>query len=100
MVPVEKTEELGAVANFWKARITALQTELGMLQDLKANGRTDGDRYAADRLLREIKRKAAETADAERSLCLVERELAGGSGIPSRLMRDAAKSIESARSAR
>lgn len=99
MVPVEKTEELAAVANFWKARIAALRTELGMLQDLKAHGRADGDRYAADRLLREIKKKTAETAEAERSLSLVERELARCSEVAAHLMRDATKPAEGARSA-
>ena len=100
MVPVEKIEELGAVAKFWKARITGLRTELGILHDLKSHGRTDGDRYAADRLLREIKRKAAETAEAERSLTLVERELVRGTEVASHLMRDAAMPVEGARNAR
>ena len=98
MVPVEKMEELGAVANFWKARIAALRTELAMLHDMKAQGRTDGDRYAADRLLREIKRKTTETADAERSLSRVKRELSSPPGVASRLLRDTAVPADSARS--
>ena len=102
MVPVEKVEELGAVANFWKARIAALRTELGMLHELKAEGRTDrtdGDRYAADRLLREIKQKAAETAKAEQSLRMVAKVLAGAPDVAAPLMCDTVMSAESARRA-
>ena len=98
MVPVEKMEELGAIANFWKARITALRTELALLHIMKAQGRTDGDRYAADRLLREIKRKTTETADAERSLSRVKRELSSPPGVAPHLPRDTAVPAESARS--
>ena len=100
MVPVEKMEELGAVANFWKARISALRVELALLHVMKAQGRTDGDRYAADRQLREVKRKTAETAEAERSLHMVERELANAPGVASHLMRDTGTSSERARSMR
>ena len=75
MVPVEKMQELGAVVNFWRARIGALSSELCMLHDLKTHGPPGGDRYAADRLLREIKKKAAEVAEAERSLRIAERDL-------------------------
>ena len=99
MVPVEKIEELGAVANFWKARIAALRAELGMLHELKAEGRTDGDRYAADRLLREIKQKAAETAKAEQSLRMVAKVLAGAPDVAAPLMCDTVMSAESARRA-
>ena len=75
MVPVEKMQELGAVVNFWKARVGGLNSELGMLHDLRMHGRPSGDRYAADRLLREIKKKALELGDAERALRIAEREL-------------------------
>jgi hypothetical protein len=75
MVPVEKMQELGAVVKFWKVRIDALNAELSMLLDMRAHGRPGGDRYAADRLLREIKKKSAEVADAERSLRTAERGL-------------------------
>ena len=86
MVPIEKIEELGAVANFWKARIGGLRAELAMLQDMKADGRIVGVRYATDRLLREIKKKTAETAEAERSLRVVERELGLASEVASHLI--------------
>ena len=99
MVPVEKIEELGAVANFWKARIAALRAELGMLHELKAEGRIDGDRYAADRLLREIKQKAAETAKAEQSLRMVAKVLAGAPDVAAPQMCDTVMSAESARRA-
>ena len=98
MVTVEKMEELGAIANFWKARITVLRTELALLHDMKAQGRTDGDRYAADRLLREIKRKTTETVDAEQSLRRVKRALASPPGVAPRLLRDTAVPADSARS--
>ena len=75
MVPVEKMQELGAVVKFWKSRIDILGAELGLLQDLKAHGRPSGDRYSADRLLREIKKKAAEIADTHQSLQQAQRDL-------------------------
>lgn len=75
MVPVEKMQELGAVVNFWRARIDGLSAELGLLHDMKIHARPGGDRYSSDRLLREIKKKSAEIADAERSLRLAERDL-------------------------
>ena len=75
MVPVEKMQELGAVVNFWKIRIDMLLAELGLLHDLKTHGRSGGDRYASDRLLREIKKKAAEIVDTESSLQQAQRDL-------------------------
>ena len=75
MVPVEKMQELGAVVNFWKVRVSSLTAELCVLHDLKTNARPTGDRYAADRLLREIKKKAGDVANAERLLHAAERDL-------------------------
>ena len=99
MVAVEKIEELGAVANFWRARITALRAELGLLRDRKGNRRTDGARYTADRLLREIKKKAADTAEAERSLRMVENELVSTPEVASHRMRESVLPAEVAHSA-
>ncbi len=75
MLSIEKMQELGAVVNFWTTRIDALTTELSMLQDLGSLSRPGGDRYAADRHLREIKRKAGEIGDAEHSLRKAKRDL-------------------------
>lgn len=75
MVPVEKMQELGAVVRFWKSRIDGLAAELGMLQELRMLARPGGDRYAADRLLREIKKKSVELADTEQSLRQAQRGL-------------------------
>lgn len=75
MVEVEKMQELSAVVNFWKSRIDSLNGQLDMMQDSRTQGRPSGDRYAADRLLREIKRKNAEIADTARSLKKAQREL-------------------------
>lgn len=75
MVPVEKMRELSAVVNFWKSRIDSLTAELNMMQDLRAHGRPSLDRYAADRLLRHIKRKAAEIVETVHSLQVARRDL-------------------------
>ena len=75
MVPAEKMQELDAVVNFWKSRIDALSAELGVLQDLRIRSRPGGDRYAADRLLREIKKKTADMADTRECLQRAERDL-------------------------
>lgn len=75
MVPVEKVQELGAVVDFWKIRVGMLHAELGLLNDLKGHGRPYGDRYASDRLLREIKKKAAELAGTAESLQQAQRDL-------------------------
>ena len=75
MVPVEKMQELSAVVNFWKSRIDSLSAQLELLQDLRANGRPGGDRYACDRLLREIKKKSGEIADTEKCLQQAQRDL-------------------------
>lgn len=75
MVPVEKMQELSAVVNFWKSRVDTLNAELDMMQDLRAHGRPSGDRYAADRLLRDIKRKTAEIADTTPRLLEARRDL-------------------------
>ena len=75
MVPVEKKQELDAVVNFWKSRIDGLNAELGMLQHARTQGRPAGDRYAADRLLREIKRKSAEILDTRQFLRRAQRDV-------------------------
>ena len=99
MVPVEKMQELGAVVKFWQARVDALTAEQSMLVDMRAHGRPGGDRYAADRLLREIKKKSAEVSEAERSLRLVERELVAANESLAHLVRDNVLAAASGRSA-
>lgn len=97
MVPVEKLQELGAVVNFWRTRIDALSTQLSMLQELKAHGRPGGDRYASDRLLREIKKKSAENAEAARSLRVAERDLIDATDSRGHRVRTQSMSTESSR---
>ena len=75
MRPVEKMQELSAVVNFWKSRVDSLNTELDMMQELRMDGHPSRDRYAADRLLREIKRKSVEIADTTHSLKQAQRDL-------------------------
>ena len=77
MAPAEKMQELGAVVNFWKSRVSSFNAELEMLQDLRTHHRAGDNRYAADRLLREIKKKAGEIAGAELSLQQAQRNLGG-----------------------
>src|SRR5688572_22512835 len=95
MVPVEKMQELGAVVNFWRARIASLNAELCMMHDLRAHTRPGGDRYAADRLLREIKKKAADIADAGQQLRNAERELDAATEDLGHLVRGASPQVAS-----
>ena len=81
MVAVDKMQELHAVVNFWQARIGGLSAHLGMLHYLTTQSRSGGDRYTADRLLREIERKSAEIAEAERSLHFAKRDLVAATEI-------------------
>lgn len=97
MVPVEKMQELSAVVNFWKSRVDTLNAELDMMQDLRAHGRASGDRYAADRLLRDIKRKTAEIADTTHRLQVARRDLGEATETTAHLVHAVAPQIDRAR---